>query len=78
MLGLSIWHLLVIGVVVCLLFGGRIADLMKAAGMSIRTGEGPASRFVPPVIPKIIKLLIPASKVICRHTRPMVACVKFG
>jgi TatA/E family protein of Tat protein translocase len=59
MFGLSIWHLLVIGVVVFLLFGGRIADLMRAAGKSVRTGEGPASRLIPPIIPKIIKLLFP-------------------
>jgi TatA/E family protein of Tat protein translocase len=57
MFGLSIWHLLVIGVVAFLLFGGRISDLMGAAGKSIRTGEGPASRFIPPIILKIIKML---------------------
>jgi len=59
MFGLSIWHLLVIGVVVFLLFGGRISDLMRTAGKSVRTGEGPASRFIPPIIPKIIKMLFP-------------------
>ena len=59
MFGLSIWHLLVIGVVVFLLFGGRISNLMGAAGKSIRTGEGPASRFIPSIIPKIIKMLFP-------------------
>lgn len=59
MFGLSIWHLLIIGVVAFLLFGGRLSDLMGAAGKSLRTGEGPASRFIPPVVPKIIKMLFP-------------------
>ncbi len=59
MFGLSFWHLLIIGVVVFLLFGGRIFNLMGAAGKSLRTGEGPASRYIPPIIPKIIKMLFP-------------------
>jgi hypothetical protein len=59
MFGLSIWHLLVIGVVLFLLFGGRISNLMGAAGKNIRTGEGPFSRFIPSIIPKIIKMLFP-------------------
>ena len=59
MFGISVWHLLIIGVVVFLLFGSRIFNLMGAAGKSLRTGEGPASQFIPAIIPKIIKMLFP-------------------
>jgi hypothetical protein len=59
MFGLSVWHLLIIIVVVFLLFGGRISNLMGLAGKSIRSGDGPASRYIPPIIPKIIKMLFP-------------------
>jgi Sec-independent protein translocase protein TatA len=59
MFGLSIWHIVVIGVVVFLLFGGRISSLMGAAGKSLRSGEGPVSQVVPSIIPRIIKTLFP-------------------
>jgi hypothetical protein len=56
MFGLSIWHILIIGFVLLVLFGGRISDVMGEAGRSIGSGDGRADRFVPPLLQRILKI----------------------
>jgi mttA/Hcf106 family len=56
MFGLSIWHILIIGFVLLVLFGGRISDVMGEAGRSIGSGDGRADRFVPPLLQRILKM----------------------
>ena len=55
MLGLSVWHILVIGIVLFVLFGGSISALMGEAGRSIGSSDGRADRFVPPMLQRILK-----------------------
>ena len=57
MFGLSIWHILIIGVIVFLLFGGRLSDAMGEAGRSIAKNDGRTDRFVPPLLQRIIRTL---------------------
>lgn len=57
MFGLSIWHILIIGLVVFLLLGGRISHAMGEAGGSIGKGDGRADRFVPPMLQRILRAL---------------------
>jgi hypothetical protein len=57
MFGFSIWHILIVGLVLFLLFGGRISDAMGAAGKSIGSGDGKADRFVPPLLQRILRSL---------------------
>ena len=57
MFGLSIWHLLIIGLVLFVLFGGRISDAMGAAGRSIGTNDGRTDRFVPPMLQRVLRAL---------------------
>jgi len=57
MFGLSIWHVLIIGLVLLLLFGGRISDAMGQAGRSIGSNDGRADRFVPPLLQRILRAL---------------------
>jgi hypothetical protein len=57
MFGLSIWHILIIGVVLLMLFGGRISDAMGEAGRSIGSNDGRADRFVPPLLQRILRAL---------------------
>ena len=59
MFGLSFWHIAVLLVIAFLLFGGRISDLMGAAGKSLRQEDVTAigSRFMPPFLQKIVRLL---------------------
>ena len=57
MFGLSIWHILIIGVVLLVLFGGRISDAMGEVGRSIGKNDGRADRFVPPLLQRILRAL---------------------
>jgi Sec-independent protein translocase protein TatA len=57
MFGLSAWHMLLIGIVVIVLFGGRISDLMGEAGRAIGSGDRRANQFVPPLLQKILRAL---------------------
>jgi len=57
MFGLSIWHILIIGLVLFLLFGGRISDTMGEAGRSIGANDGRTDRFVPPLLQRILRAL---------------------
>jgi hypothetical protein len=57
MFGLSIWHILIVGFVLFLLFGGRISDAMGAAGKSIGSNDGRTDRFVPPLLQRILRAL---------------------
>ncbi len=57
MFGLSIWHILIIGFVLLMLFGGRISDAMGEAGRSIGSNDGRADRFVPPLLQRILRAL---------------------
>ena len=47
MFGLSIWHILIIGLVLLVLFGGRISYAIGEVGRSIGSNDGRADRFVP-------------------------------
>ncbi len=57
MFGLSIWHILIIGLVLFVLFGGRISDAMGAAGKSIGSQDGKADGIVPPLLQRILRSL---------------------
>jgi len=61
MFGLSIWHIVILLVIGFLLFGGRISDLMGAAGKSLRKEDGLApmigQQFAPPLLQRIIRML---------------------
>ena len=61
MFGLSFWHIAVLAVIAFLLFGGRLADLMGAAGKSLRQDDGLApmlgNRLVPPFWQRILRTL---------------------
>jgi len=61
MFGLSVWHIVILLVIGFLLFGGRISDLMGAAGKSLRQEDGLApmigSRFMPPLVQRIVRML---------------------
>jgi hypothetical protein len=57
MFGLSIWHVLIIGFVLLMLFGGRISDAMGEAGRSIGSNDGRADRFVPPLLQRILRAI---------------------
>jgi len=58
--GLSIWHIAIIVVVIFLLFGGRLSDLMGAAGRSLRSEQNLLPRlsqqFLPPFLQKILSV----------------------
>jgi len=60
MFGLSIWHILILLLIGFLLFGGRISDLMGAAGKSLRSKDGIAplvtEQFAPPLLQRIIRI----------------------
>jgi TatA/E family protein of Tat protein translocase len=59
--GLSVWHIAIITVVVFLLFGGRLSDLMGAAGRSLRSEQNLLPRlsqqFLPPFLQRILQAL---------------------
>ena len=59
MFGLSFWHIGILLVIAFLLFGGRISDLMGAAGKSLRQEDVASigSRFMPPFLQKIVRML---------------------
>jgi hypothetical protein len=59
MFGLSLWHIGILLVIGFLLFGGRISDLMGAAGKSLRQEDATAigSRFMPPLLQRIVRML---------------------
>ena len=57
MFGLSISHILIIGFVLLMLFGGRISDAMGEAGRSIGSNDGRADRFVPSLLQRILRAL---------------------
>ena len=62
MFGLSFWHIAILVVIAFLLFGGKISDLMGAAGRNLRSQDGIApvigNQFLPPVLQRILKLFI--------------------
>jgi hypothetical protein len=59
MFGLSFWHIAVLAVIAFLLFGGRLSDLMGAAGRNLRQQDGLApmlgDRLVPPFWQRILR-----------------------
>ena len=60
MFGLSTWHIVILLVVGFLLFGGKLSDLMGAAGRSLRSGEGLSllgNRFLPPFLQQFLRAL---------------------
>ncbi len=61
MFGLSVWHIAIIVVVVFLLFGGKLSDLMGAAGRSLRSEQNLLPRlsqqFLPPFLQRILQVL---------------------
>jgi hypothetical protein len=61
MFGLSIWHIVILLVIGFLLFGGRLSDLMGAAGKSLRKDDGLApmigNQFMPPLLQRILRAL---------------------
>ncbi|HKQ44249.1 MAG TPA: twin-arginine translocase TatA/TatE family subunit [Rhizomicrobium sp.] len=60
MFGLSAWHIVILLVVGFLLFGGKLSDLMGAAGRSLRSGEGLSmlgNRFLPPFLQQFLRAL---------------------
>jgi hypothetical protein len=59
MFGLSFWHIAILAVIAFLLFGGRLSDLMGAAGRSMRQEDMAAlgSRFMPPFLQRIVRML---------------------
>ena len=57
MFGLSIWHALIIGFVLFILFGGRISNAVGEVGRSIGSNDGRADRFVPPLLQRILRAL---------------------
>ena len=62
MFGLSLWHIAVLLVIGFLLVGGRLSDLMGAAGKAVRQhGDeiAPAlgNRLMPPFLQKILRVL---------------------
>ena len=57
MFGLGIWHILISGFVLLMLFGGRISDAMGEASRSIGSNDGRADRFVPPLLQRILRAL---------------------
>ena len=61
MFGLSTWHIVILLVVGFLLFGGKLSDLMGAAGRSLRKEEGLApmigNQFMPPLLQRILRAL---------------------
>ena len=59
MFGLSFWHIAILAVIGFLLFGGRISDLMGAAGRSLRSEDAAmlGSRFMPPFLQRIVRVL---------------------
>ena len=60
MFGLSFWHIAILVVISFLLFGGKISDLMGAAGRNLRSQDGIApmigNQILPPVLQRILKL----------------------
>jgi hypothetical protein len=62
MFGLSFWHIGILLLLAFLLFGGRLSDLMGAAGKAVRQhGDeiAPAlgNRLMPPFLQKILRVL---------------------
>ena len=62
MFGLSVWHIAILLVIGFLLFGGRISDVMGAAGKGLRQhGDEivPAlgNRLMPPFLQRIVQVL---------------------
>ncbi|MEO8301334.1 MAG: twin-arginine translocase TatA/TatE family subunit [Rhizomicrobium sp.] len=61
MFGLSFWHIGILLVIGFLLFGGRLSDLMGAAGRSLRQEGGLApmlgDRLLPPFLQRILRTL---------------------
>ena len=59
MFGLSYWHIGILLVIGFLLFGGKLSDLMGAAGRSLRSEDVTTigSRFMPPFLQRIVRLL---------------------
>ena len=59
MFGLSFWHIAVMAVIGFLLFGGRLADLMGAAGKSLRSEDTAMidSRLMFPFLQRIVRML---------------------
>ena len=61
MFGLSVWHIVILLVIGFLLFGGKLSDLMGAAGRSIKKEDGLApmvgNQFMPPLLQRIVRML---------------------
>jgi hypothetical protein len=59
MFGLSFWHIGILLVIGFLLFGGKLSDLMGAAGRSLRQEgvSGLSDRLLPPFWQRIVRTL---------------------
>jgi TatA/E family protein of Tat protein translocase len=62
MFGLSIWHIVILLVIAFLLFGGRLSDLMGAAGKGLREhGDeimpSVGNRLMPPFLRRVVQIL---------------------
>ena len=59
--GLSFWHIAILLLIGFLFFGGRLSDLMGAAGKSLRSEQNLLPRlsqqFLPPFLQKILSVL---------------------
>jgi len=60
--GLSFWHIAILLLIGFLFFGGRLSDLMGAAGKAVRQhGDEIAptigSRLMPPFLQRIVQIL---------------------
>jgi len=59
MFGLSYWHIGILLLIGFLLFGGKLSNLMGAAGRSLRSEDVTTigSRFLPPFLQRIVRML---------------------
>ena len=57
MFGLSAWHVLILGIILFVLWGGRLSNAMHGFGRSIGTADGRVNRFITPFWQRILRSL---------------------
>ncbi|HET7086056.1 MAG TPA: twin-arginine translocase TatA/TatE family subunit [Rhizomicrobium sp.] len=62
MFGLSFWHIAILALLLFLLFGGKLSDLMGAAGKGLRQHGDEivptlGNRLMPPFLQRIVQML---------------------
>ena len=62
MFGLSFWHIAILALLFFLLFGGKLSDLMGAAGKTLRQESDQivptlGNRLMPPFLQRIVQVL---------------------